>query len=293
MTVLLSEISSAHKLILNRARARVNCYINVIIVSLSIFISILASVALAPVAYADIYYFVGSEGVETFTDVPLNSNARLIEKETTKKNAARKENSKNEQPKSASSDNAASKTEQTTAANHQETTDNTSFIPKLPPVGGVISSGFGMRIDPIDRVPRHHNGIDIALKEGTPITPIAPGVVSYSGQRSGYGNTVIIEHKNGLVSLYAHNGSLLAIEGQTVDTTTIIALSGNTGRSTGPHLHFEAWRGGENITAMFMPENGGSVPLSRYAQVKVSPRIRKEILADGSILFTNIPPAIR
>ena len=292
MTFLLSEIRLGHKLILNRAVAGINCHINVITVSFSLFISVLASVALAPVAYADIYRFVSSTGVETFTDVPLNGDAKLIEKETIKKNGGRKENGKNELVHTISLNKAAPKTEQT-PPNHQETTDNTSFIPKLPPVGGVISSGFGMRIDPIDGVPRHHNGIDIAIKEGTPVTPIAPGVVSYSGQRSGYGNTVMVEHKNGMVSLYAHNGSLLVAEGQTVDTTTIIALSGNTGRSTGPHLHFEAWQGGENITAMFMPENGGRIPLSRYAQAKVLPRIRKEILADGSILFTNIPAAIR
>ncbi len=63
--------------------------------------------------------------------------------------------------------------------------------PRLPLVGGSITSGVGMRIDPIDGKWRHHNGIDIAIPEGTPVTPAAPGVVVYSGLRSGYGNTVL------------------------------------------------------------------------------------------------------
>ena len=92
-----------------------------------------------------------------------------------------------------------------------------SIEPRLPSVGGVITSGVGMRIDPIDKKLRHHNGIDIAIPEGTPVTPCAPGVVVFSGQRPGYGYTVLVEHANGMVSLYGHNSRLEASQGQAVD----------------------------------------------------------------------------
>lgn len=115
------------------------------------------------------------------------------------------------------------------------------------PVEGRITSKYGLRHDPIDGRLRHHSGIDIAMPEGTPVSSAAPGRVVFSGFSSGYGNCVIIEHDNGLTSLYAHNSLNLVKTGDFVDKNKVIALSGSTGRSTGPHLHFEVRRDGSPI----------------------------------------------
>jgi len=120
------------------------------------------------------------------------------------------------------------------------------------PVDGKITSGFGLRYDPINGKLRHHNGIDIAVSEGAQIKAAAPGTVVFSGFSAGYGNTVIIEHKNGLSTLYAHNSSNLVKPGDVVDKNSIIALSGSTGRSTGPHLHFEVRKDGTPIDPIGM-----------------------------------------
>jgi murein DD-endopeptidase MepM/ murein hydrolase activator NlpD len=114
---------------------------------------------------------------------------------------------------------------------------------KLPAVGKVTSR-YGLRQDPIDGRLRHHSGIDIAMPEGTPVPSAAPGRVVFSGFSSGYGNCVIIEHENGLTSLYAHNSLNLVKTGDVVDKNRVLALSGSSGRSTGPHLHFEVRKDG-------------------------------------------------
>jgi murein DD-endopeptidase MepM/ murein hydrolase activator NlpD len=114
---------------------------------------------------------------------------------------------------------------------------------KLPAVGKVTSR-YGLRHDPIDGRLRHHSGIDIAMPEGTPVPSAAPGRVVFSGFSSGYGNCVIIEHENGLTSLYAHNSLNLVKTGDVVDKNRVLALSGSSGRSTGPHLHFEVRKDG-------------------------------------------------
>ena len=166
------------------------------------------------------------------------------------------------------------------------------FEAHLPSVGGRITSKVGMRIDPIDGVWRHHNGIDIAIPSGTPVKPVAPGVVVYSGSRSGYGNTVIVEHDNGVITLYAHNSLLMATQGQQVTTESTLGLSGSTGRSTGPHLHFEAWQAGTNITTAFLPGSARQLSKSLVASSYRAPRFRSEVLSDGSVLFTNLPESI-
>ena len=236
---------------------------------------------------ADIYRFVTVDGVETFTDAPLDKKARVIIKETVKKQNKGKKTAKAEKTHNISLDEIVAKTVQ--ASITPQEMNHSEFEPKLPPLGGVITSGVGMRIDPIDGKLRHHNGIDMAIREGTPVTPVAPGIVVYSGQRSGYGYTVLVEHDNGMVTLYGHNSRLLVTAGQPVGMDTAIALSGNTGRSTGPHLHFEAWQAGVNVTPVFMPDSGMQLPRIQVASRKSGATFHKEIMADGSLLFTNVP----
>ena len=115
------------------------------------------------------------------------------------------------------------------------------------PVQGRVSSVFGNRKDPIDGSHRHHNGLDIAAPEGTAIQSIRDGVVSFSGDRGGYGNLVIVDHGDGLETRYAHCAELRVEEGQRVRAGDTIATVGSTGRSTGPHLHLEARKEGTPV----------------------------------------------
>ena len=109
-----------------------------------------------------------------------------------------------------------------------------------------VTSEFGNRIDPITGQRRGHTGMDLAVPTGTPIRAALPGTVTVSKYNAGgYGYYVCIDHGNGLVTLYGHCSQLLARVGQTVQAGDIIALSGSTGRSTGPHLHFEVRVNGE------------------------------------------------
>ena len=109
-----------------------------------------------------------------------------------------------------------------------------------------VTSEFGSRIDPITHKLKGHSGMDLAVPTGTPIRAALPGTVTASKYNAGgYGYYVMIDHGNGLSTLYGHCSKLLARVGQAVEAGDIIALSGNTGRSTGTHLHFEVRVNGE------------------------------------------------
>jgi murein DD-endopeptidase MepM/ murein hydrolase activator NlpD len=239
-------------------------------------------------AGADIYRFVTIDGVETFTDAPSNKSATVVIKDRTTSTSKQHKSVKKQKTHDISLDEIVQKA--VTASLNPHEAEQNSFEAHLPPVGGTITSRVGMRIDPIDGVWRHHNGIDIAIPAGTPVKPVAPGVVVYSGSRSGYGNTVVVEHDNGIITLYAHNSRILVTEGQSVTSESTLALSGSTGRSTGPHLHFEAWQSGTNVSMAFLPDSGITLPRTTLvASSQRTHRFRSEPLSDGSILFTNIP----
>lgn len=105
---------------------------------------------------------------------------------------------------------------------------------------GQITSTPGWRKDPFGSGRLvHHNGYDIAVPIGTPVTPAQAGSVSYAGKYKGYGYLVAVDHGNGYVTLYGHLSRILVNVGMPVNTETVLALSGNTGHSTGPHLHYE------------------------------------------------------
>lgn len=116
-----------------------------------------------------------------------------------------------------------------------------------PPAKGMITSPFGMRLHPLLKVERQHDGIDIGLPTGTPVRPIAPGVVTFAGPNGGYGQMVEIDHGNGLTSRYGHLSKLLVKEGDEIGADQILGHSGDTGLSTGPHLHLEIRRQGQPI----------------------------------------------
>lgn len=112
------------------------------------------------------------------------------------------------------------------------------------PLRGEISSPFGPRIHPVYRVPSFHAGIDLAVPEGTRVCAAAPGRVVTAGWEGGFGFLVVLDHGDGYTTYYGHLSRILVQVGQYVEIGEVIALSGNTGLSTGPHLHFEIRRDG-------------------------------------------------
>ena len=112
-------------------------------------------------------------------------------------------------------------------------------LPTLLPTRGEISSNYGMRVHPTTKKYTKHYGVDIAADTGDPILAAASGIVTFSGSMSGYGYAIIIDHQNGFKTLYGHASKLLAEKGEKVKKGQVIAKVGSTGRSTGPHLHFE------------------------------------------------------
>lgn len=128
--------------------------------------------------------------------------------------------------------------------------DYLNSIPSAYPVYGTITSPFGMRKSPFGYGSEFHPGIDISVPVGTPVKAAGKGVVTYAGWLTGYGNAVIIDHGYGIESVYGHNSEILVKVGQSVKRGDIIAKSGNTGRSTGPHVHFEVRVNGNPIDPM-------------------------------------------
>lgn len=109
----------------------------------------------------------------------------------------------------------------------------------LMPVDGTVTSGFGSRSNPMGAGTEFHPGIDIAAGEGTPIRAASSGRVIAAGPEGGYGNVVVVDNGNGVTTRYGHCSQIFSRVGQTVDAGSVIAAVGSTGRSTGPHVHFE------------------------------------------------------
>ncbi|NVK43016.1 MAG: M23 family metallopeptidase [Oceanospirillaceae bacterium] len=116
-------------------------------------------------------------------------------------------------------------------------------IPNGVPIQGTrISDRFGMRVNPVSRKKGMHNGIDFAANRGTPVYTTADGIVEFSGRQSGFGKVVIVQHNFGFKTYYAHLDQLNVKAGDLVAKGDLVAHSGNSGRSTGPHLHYEVRR---------------------------------------------------
>jgi len=227
--------------------------------------AVLCALSVSP-AQADFFRYTGEDGVETFTNTPTSGGAvRILREGKNPKRAAKSE------PKTAAKSEPA--------AALREASDLLTQNPVLP-VNGIITSKVGLRHDPIDGSMRHHNGVDIAVPTGTKVKAIAAGRVVESAARGGYGNLVTIEHAGGMLSFYGHNSQLEVKVGDQVEAGQVVALSGSTGRSTGPHLHFELWKNGTNVTQSYL-DNGAGIP-------EVADSIRSYLHKDGSIVFTNL-----
>jgi murein DD-endopeptidase MepM/ murein hydrolase activator NlpD len=119
--------------------------------------------------------------------------------------------------------------------------------PKGFPVEGNVSSPFGMRENPFSGDKSFHSGVDISASPGTPIRATADGIVIHSGRTQFSGYLVVLEHGHGFKTIYAHNKKNLVKMGQTVKRGEVIAYVGSTGKSTGPHVHYEVWEKGKSV----------------------------------------------
>jgi murein DD-endopeptidase MepM/ murein hydrolase activator NlpD len=129
------------------------------------------------------------------------------------------------------------------------------------PVQGRVTSGYGLRTNPITGNSEFHEGVDIAAPAGTAINAASSGTVIFSGTLGGFGNTVVLEHADGGRTLYAHASQLLVRPGEAVQAGQTIGRVGTTGRSTGPHLHFETLVSGQSVDprSLVGPELSGNV----------------------------------
>ncbi|MGI9326180.1 MAG: M23 family metallopeptidase [Pseudomonadales bacterium] len=116
-----------------------------------------------------------------------------------------------------------------------------------PITWGWLSSNFGNRVDPISGKKGWHAGVDFAGKDGSDVIAVASGVVTFSGKRSGYGKLVEINHGDGYRTRYAHHKELKVVSGDIVKKGQVIGLMGSSGRSTGPHVHFEVLKNGKHV----------------------------------------------
>lgn len=120
-------------------------------------------------------------------------------------------------------------------------------IPSIPPVRSGISSGFGWRISPFGYREEFHRGLDMPAPYGTRVVATAEGVVTFAGWNGEYGRMVVIRHRYGFQTVYGHHSRLAVREGERVRQGQVIGYVGSSGRSSGPHVHYEVWEGGRPV----------------------------------------------
>ena len=120
-------------------------------------------------------------------------------------------------------------------------------LPTRWPVRGAVNSEFGRRLSPCTSNPEFHSGIDISADRGALVKAPADGVIVFAGQNAEYGNLIVVDHGQEIKTLYGHLSKIQVVQGQTVTRGQLIGLSGNTGRSSGPHLHYEIQVKGQSV----------------------------------------------
>jgi murein DD-endopeptidase MepM/ murein hydrolase activator NlpD len=146
----------------------------------------------------------------------------------------------------------------TASAPHSAPATAQAPVPESAPVlpEGRVTSAFGWRSDPFNGKVKFHRGTDVRMAYGQGVKSAAGGKITFVGEQSGYGLTVMVDHGNGVESRYAHLSSAVVRQGEVVESGQVIARSGNSGRSTGPHLHFEVLADGKAVA----PETLGDHP---------------------------------
>lgn len=125
-----------------------------------------------------------------------------------------------------------------------------TYLSGRPITSGWLSSYYGTRKDPFTGLPADHKGIDFAGKQGNDVIATGAGVISWASERYGYGQLIEIDHGDGFKTRYGHNKQLLVEVGDVVDKGQVIAKMGSSGRSTGPHVHYEILKGGKQINPL-------------------------------------------
>lgn len=142
----------------------------------------------------------------------------------------------------------------------------------LEPVNGVITSSCGERENPILQKMEYHNGLDIAVEENTGAVAVKDGVVIEVRNSETLGNVLKYQTEDGYIVMYAHLNSILVEKGEYIKQGQIVAMTGNTGLSTGPHIHYSVWRGDMLINPM------------QFVDLKYTEDVKKEYLARGVVL---------
>lgn len=153
-----------------------------------------------------------------------------------------------------------------------------------------VSSGFSMRFHPILKQWRRHLGTDFAAPKGTPARTVGDGVVEFAGAQNGYGNVVIMRHRDNIQTVYAHLSKVLVRRGQQVNQGENVGLVGSTGWATGPHLHFEIRVNGVQKNPMTMAQRSQTIPIPASAQgqfQELAAHVRSELQAAASINQTR------
>jgi murein DD-endopeptidase MepM/ murein hydrolase activator NlpD len=148
------------------------------------------------------------------------------------------------------------------------------------PITARVSSSFGMRVHPILGSHRFHRGVDLSAAWGTPIRASADGRVVYAGWNGGYGRQVMIDHGQGLATIYAHMSRMAAQTGERVHRGEIIGFVGSSGLSTGPHLHYEVLQNGRAVNPLAV-RFAGNPGLDRQERTAFNARLR-QLLTGGS-----------
>ncbi len=167
-----------------------------------------------------------------------------------------------------------------------------STIPAIAPVKGILTSGFGYRRGPLTRGRGLHQGIDIAAALGQAVQATADGIVVQAGVAGRLGNAVYISHGYGMTTRYGHLSRIDVLPGQQVKRGEVIGRVGNTGRSTGPHLHYEVRLDGEPVDPLaYMLDDGGTpsnVLASAAPLPAAAPRTARDLARDGEIVFVGV-----
>lgn len=138
-----------------------------------------------------------------------------------------------------------------------------------------VSSGYGMRFHPVAGHMAAHTGIDLAAPTGTPVMVVGDGTVRFAGWQRGYGNYIVVDHRNREATAYAHLSRIMVKVGERVSQGTTIGLVGSTGVSTGPHLHFEFIENGAFKDPLIVAKRGETIPIAATSRPAFEAHVKR------------------